>query len=775
MSKDYCLVFEDINNKVKKNNKLKRRNIKRLFSVAVLSILIVCIINMLTLKIDLFDSYLLIVPLLIFVYYNVFNHRLKHYSFIEEFLLIVTLGGYILLLTIHKFVVNDYVILILNIFALLSLIFIIRSIVEIFYIGLIKNNVDIVTNKMYGKFFIDDDKEKQKSDGEKLLKTIEKNFYSISSWFSSSSEKTVLRNLKSIRENLLSVYKRVVRIKANKCGIDIKKIENIEKTLVKYDKILLDNHLSTDENAVIDDYLNYKVKKLDFLLEQNLYKDYETAQIKYLFSDLENIIQEGKVLCFNSGLSYFSTMLRKKIKDSDSKDCFETLELSLYSSIYILRKYLDNISTIAGKFVLQLICKNYKKLAEYIDTEKLNSQLFLLIKLLRSKEKAESTMRIFYSFLSDVMKSFDNFDDRVDFLQTVIFSFDENDEDISPLVFDDLKDLFDEEDTNDDTVIDIYTKVHLSFRSKVYNRNIKRIKDIIVYNKPLKDENEVIDNLTYLFANQIDFAQYFFRMIKDDLDNGVYKYTDFILKKDSRLIKLEENIISTISMYKKLNDIVPIMIQLNRKIVSYKASENVKREMLSFYKKTIDILSNHCNMTNDMGVKDDSLDRIRLFANDNLYNDNFRYTVGKLHVLGIKSLESHEVDLQKSVSNNFGWTLYDGFKSSNVQENSKNIGFQKLIDYFKKACRMTDVYVSRFIGTAVIINYVQSLLSLNKNESKQLVKREINLLISDKTYSKILIESVELKSVVINEYFKEYENFATDTLKRLKQQLNNQV
>src|SRR5690606_19229656 len=99
-------------------------------------------------------------------------------------------------------------------------------------------------------------------------------------------------------------------------------------------------------------------------------------------------------------------LIENNLTDTATKEQIKELENILFVLIHLIAKYLDNISTIAGKFILQVFTKKYHLIAKESNQDRLDYYLFDLIEMLKSKDNNNTAIRIYYVFLSEIAESF---------------------------------------------------------------------------------------------------------------------------------------------------------------------------------------------------------------------------------------------------------------------------------------------------------------------------------------------------------------------------------
>jgi len=767
------LQYKDIEKKIKSRILRRQKVIFIITTIGIIASVILSVINFYIMKEDLYSAYLFLVPLLAYSFYNVFYQNDIKYSSTEKIILIISLTSYISMLLIYQFIVNEIIVLFVNVFSSIVLILIVRSLGEQLYLRLLGFSLQNVTKKVKKlEINVSNDKEKNKTNLSVFITEINNIFYGIEFWIQLSPLKHTLRRIGTVCDNLFNIYKFTSKLRKYGYEISDEEYKNLQNIVKEYDQYLLSLSIRYYSKKNVNRILYYKSRKLGFLIDEQMIELYKEEIYKYFFSDLELIIQAGKVIEFNTGISFYSSVVDEKLKDKLNKEILEEVVLSIYSSIFLLRKYLDNISSISGKFILQTIARNYQLILKYTSSDLINSNLFQLIELLEVKDSNKSTMKIYYHFLSDISKSFKKIDEKLNFIQKTIWSLNNHEEEISPLVFNDIKSLFvDQNVTTNDLIVESFIKIHKSFSKNVYNRNSKVIKDYIVENKVTSNEKEILNKLCHLFGSQVAYAKYFFKSIRDDLSSGIYSVNDFILKPNSRLIKFEKELLKSTLIYDELHEVIPSMISLNMDIVEIRPNKNNEKDMLDFYKGTLSVLTEYYDYSKNDDQMISAIEWIYFFAKTNLLNEYFRYSIKQLHIIGIKSLQSKNWEVQQAVSENLGWLLFNGFAESNIRVESLNNAFKSLVDFFTRVCEFSNEHVKRFVGTAIVVNYIQFKIKTKKDSDTHNIVNQVKKLYSnlESMIGQTMIQSIRLKESIIQEYFKDEPEEALTYYKELSE------
>ena len=255
---------------------------------------------------------------------------------------------------------------------------------------------------------------------QKYKEKLTKLMVSLEVWMKLTPGNIKLNEMKTILKSYLSIHEMMQKvILVTNLSKDDFYLE-YRKKIEMFEKMFLFRCVEKKSITLIEKVLAYYIEKAELYFEFSV----DEAQIlirKYLNSTLEVLIQNARVIEFDQGISMLMQFLQQNCDDkcvSDQKK--EFIRITLFNSITLINKYLDNVNTIAGKFILQFIAKNYIILREDEEDDELEFFLFTLIEFLKGKDSNINTVSIYYHFLSSIAEKFEGLKELAKFYKRVI-------------------------------------------------------------------------------------------------------------------------------------------------------------------------------------------------------------------------------------------------------------------------------------------------------------------------------------------------------------------
>lgn len=381
----------------------------------------ISILNSLFYHVNFLDLYIAVIPLIAYVYYDVFYSVNMRYNRLEVVVMILSIFLFFIMLVISHFLNNKIITFTSTLSVLIIFTYVMRIILIHIYLRLsvysINNSVKKVS-KLSIK--ICQNKNESVKSEQKYKEKLTKLMVSLEVWMKLTPGNIKLNEMKTILKSYLSIHEMMQKvILVTNLSKDDFYLE-YRKKIEMFEKMFLFRCVEKKSITLIEKVLAYYIEKAELYFEFSV----DEAQIlirKYLNSTLEVLIQNARVIEFDQGISMLMQFLQQNCDDkcvSDQKK--EFIRITLFNSITLINKYLDNVNTIAGKFILQFIAKNYIILREDEEDDELEFFLFTLIEFLKGKDSNINTVSIYYHFLSSIAEKFEGLKELAKFYKRVI-------------------------------------------------------------------------------------------------------------------------------------------------------------------------------------------------------------------------------------------------------------------------------------------------------------------------------------------------------------------
>lgn len=264
---------------------------------------------------------------------------------------------------------------------------------------------------------------------------------------------------------------------------------------------------------------------------------------------------------------------------------------------------------------------------------------------------------------------------------------------------------------------------------------------------------ETIDSLTRLISNNVDYGRYLFRKIVHGIHSDEISVISLISQKNHNLLILEDSVIKRASIIENSSKIIPDMFRVNYEVISKRVHSQFDKEMNSFFSHTINVMKKYAEQMDDIESTIDSITLIGQLCRSNLVNVNFKTSIKSLYTLSVKSVETSNYKVHKAISNELGWIIFEGIDCDNIQDDQIIKGFEYLTDFFVKCCDFSTMEVKRFVGTALMLNYINLYIDSKRKRIEDQIKRIFASLATNDSYREIMVDSVKLREAVMDDYF----------------------
>lgn len=759
--------------KAEKTLKGNRRLISIVFYTIILISIIGLYINIKEWEINLFPVVVYVIPLLVFSYYYVFYKNQVKYNTLDNVVLLGALVLFVSSLLLNSFVgENVYFVFAQNILIVINTLFIVRTFIEYIYYKLISNVKK--TFKRYTKKVNLTIKFEDSSNAKELLSFVEKLelvFISIDKWLILSEGNIGVRELSYPLDVLLKLHEYQISLYSNYSILAEDTKEHLHDLFLEYEMSMFNIISIINSSRLNKAFVYYLTENLKVSMKANDYDLFKDDMHRYLFEYCEVFIQKKDNDVFNEFVSFFVNLIIDEFEEKNLiNERLKAISKTLYMVINTIRKYIDNIDTLSGKFILQTISKYYETLKNYDDDEVLDSFLFLLVDILSSKDNSNNSVIIYYQNLETIVNNFDDNRERLDFYTKIINRFTNYKESLSMLVFHNISQLNKNNIISDEEIVGFFIEVHTMFDKDVINHNDEKIVDFILNGKLTDDVKKVLDNLSMLYAEYTNHSNRFFGLLDEMLSADKLTVYDFLLKNERYWYLIEE-----ISVYSHLNNndsepLKSILMLHSRISVKEVHTENIG-DSLDFYKKTIEHIDSVIKVTNEDEVRKDLIEWIGYLVKNRLYRSEFEYTMKKLYEIGLYAMQSGDERVLEYVSDQLGWTQFRSFSTEKIKERAIKDGFTILLKYYLMICEYSYPRTKVFVGTAITTNYIKS--RVENDEFKGFVEIETKLknAISSNEHEQrsSLLKALRLKEDTLENYFDDDEKAKSysETLKTI--------
>lgn len=770
-------VFKEVSINVKKS---RRRSsifwlLTTLFFTAAIAIL-----SLIESDLDLYEIYLLIIPVFALLFHDMFVKESNRLSKVDKVVFTSVIVFYFVSFVVNSIYVTRISVVVVNTMTIALMTYLLRFLLQIIRTNYFVYSLDKMDKKMddlLKKNNITDDNYSE--DVENYVSEYFNACKCLFTFYLSVPDKIIDRKYSLINISLFSIYKSLIRLKTSLYVNDRESIfSDILKTYERLEETFFMYALKSKAkfNDLLSIYFRYEMKKLKYLLKMGQFDFYKEHSSKIVFERQELLIQTRKIIELEDSIRIFLGFFKKEISNEAyeiNEEGKTVLVNHLINHTVLFRKYSKESGTLGPIFILQNITSNYCQIIPFIDSHSLYKSIFQVVEILSKQNDDSMSIELYYYLLDNIVDSIDDLSEKVEFIGYIQHYFKQYEETIARHIFNKFNLLYNSGKYNQDEIALALVKMHINFSDSIINYSPKILIDH-TFNVNISDD--YITAFASLMSSNLKNMNYFFRELYLEIKKGDTLKIGTLFNNSSPLMRIFENILQYSRQEEHIKDAMLIISRLNSKILDLPYSDKFDRKVRAkYYKDFISAYYNHYSSNISGNSQIEIIKWIGVFGKSLVNNDFSRVTLNSLYNIGLRVVQDNNEAEVKELSGAIGWTLFDALKSKDVIEATKKNGLKKLYKFFIKVANTTEysMILKSYVGTAVILNIMCARIYNNEKDYNSIdhyIRTELGELSNSNKL--ILLKSCNLKSELLNDFFKNSEREAKKQYERLYKELD---
>ena len=754
---------------IRSANKLKKRRnlliLKWIYTFLILIILIGFLANILFLKIILNDSIYYIIPLMSLAYFHIFYNSRTKFSNIERIILIVVIISYVLFIVLFEFFPkNIWIYNIFNLTILGNIYFIIKAFLEYFLTLFFPYKIIDIRNKSKKINLIYGSKSKRIKESKILNKRLLNIYRNYDYWYAYSSKRDSDKYFIEC-DSILSYLYEIHYLSLYYSGDSYNEFSEAFLDLNREFKVNLYLQVIYNKNDIMMSqiFISYK-KRFLFLIKNRLFKEHSNEIKDFLFGFLSVLAKNSMNMYVTRGINLMCEIIIDEKEDSLNSLDYKPVKY-FDDLIQFCTNYLDNLNPIDGKIIVQTIEEVYDGSYSEDEKDNLRKSLFSLIHVMLINSNSNNSIINYYVYLSIIAFKYEKLDEIEEFFISMIISLDKYEEFIAPYVFSDVSELYNTEKFDNEEIIRLFLTLQAYFSSNITHFYTDVIVDWFITSD--KVDKEMIVMLAFTISKNINFGIDIFdsisNLLSEDMEHleNIKKNIDVLIDVFEYSISYSEIVEDSIKILDKISHFASNTL----KALVKKEDKLVKQKI---YEKFVDFYVTLTNGGNTCKFNTKAIEYIHDITVENEENEYMEVLAGALFKAGYQIIEECDYINQRKISNTIGWLAYSSISKGDKESDSSSAIFKLLVDYYDLIVEFSREDVVYFVGTAIIINYVNFLI-YSKKRTYYTIESDFDILLhSDRNIPFHLLKSIRLKEFTIESYFEDKKDEALENIKKTK-------